>query len=53
MPRILPALIIAATAMSLAACSKTQSKGSLTIDMNSQADEAKTKGAIAMVATGK
>jgi hypothetical protein len=53
MPRILPALIIAATAMSLAPCSKKQSNGSLTIDMNSPADEAKTKGAIAMVAAGK
>ena len=38
MTRILPALIMTATALSLAACSEKAGNGSLSIDMNSQAD---------------
>jgi hypothetical protein len=38
MPRALPAMLLAATALSLAACSKHEGNGSLSIDMNSQAD---------------
>jgi hypothetical protein len=38
MTRILPALIMTATALSLTACSEKEGNGSLSIDMNSQAD---------------
>jgi N-acetylmuramoyl-L-alanine amidase len=38
MSRALPALLIAATALSLTACSKSDGNGSVAIDMNSEAD---------------
>lgn len=38
MPRIPPALIVAAMALSLTACSEKEGNGSLSIDMNSEAD---------------
>jgi hypothetical protein len=38
MPRTLPAVLLAAAALSLAACSEKEGNGSLSIDMNSQAD---------------
>jgi uncharacterized protein YifE (UPF0438 family) len=38
MSRTLPVLLIAATALSLAACSKSDGNGTVAIDMNSEAD---------------